>query len=201
LTEPIQGLTLRQDYRAPSGYITPRLTGDNEASLEWTGAGFLEPAASTGSMQRTDAGVLRRLFFGYNPTSLCFRVEASAAIGPYDVSLFLRLDPDGAEQLVFPALGEEFPPTPFGANWRIDLVPGFGAVLKRASERGSWLELDAALESVAGERAWEVRLPLSALGLRLEGEVRVAAALAHEGHIIEAIPSDTTQTFTLLEVT
>jgi alpha-amylase/alpha-mannosidase (GH57 family) len=54
LTEPIQGLTERQDYRPPSGYIVPRFSAAAEAGLEWTGAGFLEPVVSSGSMQRTD---------------------------------------------------------------------------------------------------------------------------------------------------
>jgi hypothetical protein len=201
LTVPIQGLAARQDYRAPSSYISPHLSGSNEASLEWTGAGFLEPTVSTGSMQRAETGELRRFFFGYNPSSLYFRVETWAAIGPYDVSLFLRVEPDGAEQLVFPAMEGEFPPTPFGANWRVDLAPGFGAALKLVSGRGSWLEVEAALESASAERVWEVRLPLSALGLRLGGRVEVAAALAREGHIIASIPSAGLHSFDLLEVT
>jgi len=200
LSEPIQGLAARQDYRAPSSYISPHLSGGDEASLEWAVAGFLEPAASTGAMQRAEAGELRRLFFGYNPTSLYFRVETWAALGLYDVSLFLRFDQDGPEQLVFPTLEGELPPTPFHANWRVDLNPGFGADLKLISERGSWLEVESALESAAGERAWEVRLPLSALGLRLGAQVRVAAALSREGRIIESIPADTLHTFELVEV-
>jgi alpha-amylase/alpha-mannosidase (GH57 family) len=201
LTEPIQGLTVRQDYRPTSGYIAPHLVGCDEASLEWTGAGFLELAASTGAMQRAGEGVLRRLYFGYNPTGLYFRVEARAAMGPYDVSLFLRVESDSAEQLVFPTLEGEFPPTPFGANWRVDLLPGFGAILKLVSERGSWLEVEAAVESATGERAWEVCLPLSAFGLRLGDQVGVAAALARDGHIIEAVPSNALNTFALVEVT
>ena len=200
LTEPIHGLALRQDYRAPSGYITPHLMGGHEASLEWTGAGFLEAGPSTGAMQRSTAGVLRRLYFGYNPGSLYFRVEAWSAIGPYETSLFLRVDSDGAKQLAFPALEDEFLQTPFGANWRIDLLPGLGATLKLARGRGSWLEVEAAMASAAGERAWEVCVPLSALGLRLGGRVQVTAALAHQGRIVEAVPADRLHAFTLSEV-
>jgi len=202
LIEPIQDVSVRQDYRPPSGYITPRLMASDETNLEWTGAGFLEPAASTGAMQRAEAetGVLRRFFFGYNPTCLYFRVEAREAIGPYDLSLFLWVEPDGAEQLVFPNWEGEFPPTPFGANWRVDLLPGLGAALKLVSERATWLEVEAALESAAGERAWEVCLPLSAFGLRLGEQVGVAAAMARDGHIVESIPSNALHTFTLAEV-
>jgi hypothetical protein len=56
------------------------------------------------------------------------------------------------------------------------------------------------IESAAGERAWEVCVPLSALGLRLGQQVKVAAALAHQGRIVEAIPADTLHAFTLVEV-
>jgi hypothetical protein len=200
LTEPIQGLATRQDYRPPSGYITPHLAGGDEAGLEWTGAGFLEPAASSGSMQRAEASVLRRLYFGYNPTCLMLRVETRYAIGPYDVSFFLRGESSTApEQLALPVLDEGAPPPPFGADWRVDLRPGRGAILRKTDERASWLELDGVVESAAGERAWEVSLPLGALGLNLGDQVGVAVMLAREGHPIESIPSDTLHTFTLTE--
>jgi hypothetical protein len=201
LIEPIQGLAVRQDYRPPSGYITPRLAASSDATLEWTGAGFATPRVSTGAMQRAGAGLLRRLYYGYNPTSLYFRLEASTALGPYDVSLFLMVKPKGAEQLIFPALEGDFPAAPFGANWRVDLAPGYGAVLKRVSERGSWLEIDADVESATGERVWEVCLPVSAFGLHLGDQAGVAALLSRDGRILESIPSDTLQTFTLTEVT
>jgi alpha-amylase/alpha-mannosidase (GH57 family) len=201
LTEPIRGLTRRREYRSPSSYIAPHLAGGDEASLEWTGAGYLEPVTSTGAMQRAEASVLRRLYFGYSPTKLFFRMEAWSAIGPYEVTLFLRVDAARAEQLVFPSLEGELLPAPVDANWRVDLVPGVGAVLKLIDERGRWLEVEAALESAAGERVWEVSLPISVLGLRLGGQIGVASALTREGRIIESIPSDTPHSFELREVT
>jgi hypothetical protein len=174
--------------------------GGDEAGLEWTGAGFLEPAASSGSMQRAEASVLRRLYFGYNPTCLMLRVETRYAIGPYDVSFFLRGESDTTpEQLVLPALAEDSPPPPFGADWRVDLRPGRGAVLSKTDGRAGWLEVEGTVESAAGERAWEVSVPLSALGLSLGDQVGVAVMLAREGRSLESIPSDTLHTFTLTE--
>ena len=152
-------------------------------------------------MQRAGAGVLRRLYFGYNPADLYFRLEASSAIAPYDASLVLQIKPKDAEQLSFPVLGGEFPAGPLGANWRVDLVPGTGSVLKLVNERGSWLEVEAAIESATGERVWEVRLPLSAFGIQLGDQIGVAAVLARDGHILESIPSDVLHTFTLETVT
>ena len=239
LTEPIEGLTERQDYRPPSGYIVPRFSAAAEAGLEWTGAGFLEPVVSTGSMQRTDL-VLRRLYFGYNPTALCFRLEARSALGPYDVSLFLVIEPSDFEQLSLPlsegerpstlqrgsgqALLRTSPPAPFGASWRIDLLPGRGATVRLVGERGGWLEVESAVQSAASERIWEVSVPLATFGLSLGAEahpepfdpstglrtsfaqdklrrrVGVAAALAREGNIIETLPAEMAHTFTLVEM-
>jgi alpha-amylase/alpha-mannosidase (GH57 family) len=215
LTEPIQGLTERQDYRPPSGYIIPRFSAAVEAGLEWTGAGFLEPAVSSGSMQRTDL-VLRRLYFGYNPTALCFRLEARSALGPYDVSLFLVIKRGDFEQLSLPlsegerpstlrwdsgqALLRTSPPAPFGASWRIDLRPGRGATVRLVSERGSWLEVESAVQSEASERVWEVSVPLATFGLSLGTKVGVTAALAREGHIIETLPAEAAHNFILAEV-
>jgi alpha-amylase/alpha-mannosidase (GH57 family) len=215
LTEPIQGLTERQDYRPPSGYVVPRFSAAGEAGLEWTGAGFIEPVVSAGSMQRTDL-VLRRLYFGYNPTALCFRLEARSALGPYEVSLFLVCGPSDFEQLSLPLLEGEHPstllrtspPAPFGASWRIDLLPGRGATVRLVSERGGWLEVESAVQSVASERVWEVSAPLATFGLNLGAEIGAArpahcgvtAALAREGNIIETLPAKAAHTFILVEM-
>ena len=210
LTEPIQGLTERQDYRPSSGYTIPRFSAAAEAGLEWTGAGFLEPVVSAGSMQRTDL-VLRRLYFGYNPTALCFRLKARSALGPYDVSLFLVIEPPhswGSEQLSLPfsERGDPSsplrtsPPAPFGARWRIDLLPGRGATVRLVSERGSWLEVESAVQSEASERVWEVSVPLATFGLSLGAKVGVTAILAREGHIIETLPAEAAHKFILAEI-
>jgi hypothetical protein len=219
LTEPIQALTERQDYRPPSGYIVPHLSAAVEAGLEWTGAGFLEPVVSAGSMQRTDL-VLRRLYFGYNPTTLCFRLEARSALGPYDVSLFLVIPQISHLESHLPS-SIPHPPL-FNANWRIDLLRGRGATVRLVSERGSWLEVESAVQSAASERVWEVSVSLATFGLSLDAEypavrqahqphgrracpehsrrIGVAAALAREGNIIETLPVEAVHTFTLTKM-
>ena len=201
LAEPIQGLTAPRAYRPTSGYITPHLTAAEEASLEWTGAGFVESSASSGAMQRADSGVLRRLYFGYNPGFLYFRLEARSALAPYQATLYIRTEGESGQPPVFAAAeASEAGATPFGANWRVDMIPGFGAALKLASQRGSWLEVEAAVESAAGERAWEVRLPFKDLGLSLGSRVGVAGSLARDERIIETIPPQSLHSFVLAEV-
>ncbi|MGC8880030.1 MAG: glycoside hydrolase [Anaerolineae bacterium] len=200
LLQPIRSTAEPRDYRAISAYIAPHLEAGAEASLEWSGAGFLDATPSTGTMQRGERGLLRRLYFGYNPTFVYFRLEAWVALGPYEVSLFLHPEtPSGAEgAFALPAEGTPLQ-TPFGASWRVDLQHGFGAVLKTASPRGSWLEVDAAIESAVAERVWEVRVPCSALGVSLGHRIGVAAALLQEGQILEALPAQSLHYFTLDE--
>ena len=202
LIEPIRATTEPRDHRPPHAYITPHLEAGGESSLEWAGAGLLEPTASTGAMQPAEATTLRRLYFGYNPNSLYFRLESRSAFGLCQVTLFLQTEAESDQRPPFPALEEEVEvgQTPFGANWRLDLVPGFGATLRLASQRGSWLEVESSVESTAGERVWEVCLPLEVLGLSLGSQVGVAATLGRDDQIIESIPSQGLHYFTLADI-
>ncbi|MGQ9503254.1 MAG: hypothetical protein ACUVSB_14485, partial [Anaerolineae bacterium] len=197
---PIRSTAEPRDYRAISAYIAPHLAAGPEASLEWSGAGFLEATSSTGTMQRGERGLLRRLYFGYNPIFVYFRLESWVALGAYEVSIFLHTEsPAGQEGVsVLPADGTSLG-TPFGANWRVDLHHGFGATLKTASPRGSWLEVEGTIASAATERVWEVRVPCHALGISLGDRIGVAAALLQGDQIVEALPIQAFHYFTLTE--
>jgi len=92
------------------------------------------------------------------------------------------------------------PPVPFGASWRIDLLPGRGATVRLVGERGGWLEVESAVQSVDATRVWEVSVPLATFGLSLGARVGVAAALAREGNIMETLPAEAAHTFTLAEI-
>lgn len=195
LIEPITGLTTRQDLRETSGYITPRLTAAAEASLEWTGAGYVDSIGSSGVMQRAEETILRRLYFGYNPTDLYFRLESRQALASFKVSLYLVVAPPG-EQLALPSLESISAPETFGANWRVDLGSGQVELAHFTPEQG-WTRQTAHLQSASGERIWEVRLPLSALGLKLGDAVSVGAAIFREHSLLEQLPEETAQRFEL----
>jgi hypothetical protein len=72
--------------------------------------------------------------------------------------------------------------------------------VRLVSERGSWLEVESALQSEASERVWEVSVPLVTFGLTLGTKVGVTAALAREGHIIETLPAEAAHSLILAEV-
>jgi alpha-amylase/alpha-mannosidase (GH57 family) len=202
LLEPVRSSAEPRDYRATSAYISPHLDAGAEASLEWSGAGFLDATTSTGAMQRAGSSLLRRLYFGYNPSFLYLRVESWVALGPYHVSYFLRAQPAPGEDSSSPSpeVGSDLTQTPFDANWRVDLQPGFGAALRTVSQRGRWLEVDARAESAATERVWEVRLPTPPLGARIGCQIGVMAALSRDDQIVESLPLQSLHYFTLVEV-
>jgi hypothetical protein len=79
------------------------------------------------------------------------------------------------------------------------LQPGRGAILRKADDQADEPETEGTVESAVGERAWEVSVPLSALGLSLGDQVGVAVLLAREERSLESIPSDTLHTFALTE--
>jgi alpha-amylase/alpha-mannosidase (GH57 family) len=200
LLEPIRSVAEPRDYRETSAYISPHLEAGPEASLEWSGAGYLDSSPSTGAMQRAAQMMLRRLYFGYSPSFLYFRLESWVALGPYEVGIFLRTETEPGEAPLFPPPdAAEAGQTPFGANWRVDLLHGYGAVLKMASQRGSWLEVEAPVESAAAERVWEVRLPLKALGISLGSRVGVAVALNRDSELVESLPLQALHSFALTE--
>jgi hypothetical protein len=117
------------------------------------------------------------------------------------VSFFLRAEPAaGRGAFLSSEDGVGLAQTPFGANWRLDLQPGFGATLRAASQRGSWLEVEAAVESAATERVWEVRVPIDALGVGIESRIGVAAALTRDDAIVESLPLQSLHQFILAEV-
>ena len=72
--------------------------------------------------------------------------------------------------------------------------------MRLVGERGGWLEVESAVQSVASERVWEVSVPLATFGLSLGAQVGVAAALAREGSIMETLPAEAAHTFTLVEM-
>lgn len=198
LTEPITGLTSRQDVRQTSGYITPHLTAAADATLDWTGAGYVDNTGSSGTMQRAEELVLRRLYFGYNPTELYFRLESRQALASYDVSLFLVVTPAGqaVEQLALPSIEDLPARPPFGANWRVDFRPGQSCLLRFIAERG-WVDSQTTLLCASGERVWEMRVPRQALGLKDNDLISVGAAIFREGNLVEQLPGEAAHRFEL----
>jgi alpha-amylase/alpha-mannosidase (GH57 family) len=199
LEEPIAGLAVPIHYRLPAAYITPHLSAAPAPSLEWTGAGFLDPLPSTGAMQRGHT-VVRRLYYGYNPADLFLRLELTEPLARYQIAFYLTAPgrPKVNQRLrsadTNPALG----PSGVGLAWEISLPQGrHEAVLYRADGQEVWRAV-ANLSAVAvGERVAELSVSLKGLGLQLGDNVDVVVGLYRDGVLVEALPTADTLSFVL----
>ena len=199
LAVPIATTVARVQYRPISGRISPRLSGQAEASLEWTGAGYVEPSTSTGVTQ-VGATVMQRLYFGYDPAALYLRLEAAQDISRYRVMLYLATGQQGtaSARLRFGSSSPGFEPPDIGFAWEACLQPGaVEASLSYALGGDSW-QLSKQLPLVAaGPRVVELCLPLAYVGLRQGDEVSLIATIARDDVLVEALPRSGYVSFTL----
>jgi alpha-amylase/alpha-mannosidase (GH57 family) len=203
LLRPIAGFAPPAHERNPSAYIAPHLSATAAASLEWTGAGYLDPAPSSGTMQRGRV-VIRRLYYGYNPADLFVRLELNEPISPYQVRFYLavpgyaranrryRLVGEGSDRLVPGS----------GLAWEIDLPVGAReATLSRADGQEVWRTV-APLPAVAcDERVIELAVPLGRLGLQLGESLDLVVLLARDRVLVEALPESEALTLSLRPLT
>ncbi len=199
LEEPIAGLAAPIHCRLPAVYITPHLSAAPAASLEWTGAGFLDPLPSTGAMQRGHT-TIRRLYYGYNPADLTLRLELNEPLAPYQVAVYLTAPGRRKVNLRLrsadtnPALG----PNGVGLAWEISVPQGrHEAILYRADGQEVWRPV-ANLSAVAvGKKVIELAVSLKGLGLQLGDNVELVVALYLDGVLVESLPASDTLSLVL----
>ncbi len=196
LEQPIAGLAAATHYRPVSTYISPHLSAAPGASLEWSGAGYLEPAASAGSMQLGHTA-FKRLYFGYNPADLFLRLELNEPLAPYQVAFYLAV-PGLKKVNRRVRLGDTNPGlelSSVGLGWEIVLPPGGQQLtLNRADGQEVWRAAATLAPVPAGETAVELAVPLQRLGLKLGDSAELVATLVRDNVLVEALPaSDTLQ--------
>lgn len=200
LKEPISRPSAER-FKPISAYITPRLSAEEDASLEWTGAGYLEPVVSTGTMLRA-APLLKRLYFGYNPADLFLRLEVNEPLSPYFVGIYLSTpSPVQANERVRYAdsyTGVEFQAMPF--CWEVALMPGSRQLsLDRAMGQEVWRLVRPIITAVIGKQNIELSIPLADLGLRLEDTVSIVTTVAKNEVLLEILPLGEYLSFTLAD--
>lgn len=190
LARPISGPAAAR-WRLPGDYISPRLSTEPHPTLEWTNAGYLDAARSTGAMQQ-GGGVLRRLYYGYNPADLYLRLEANEDLTPAVVSIYIATTPpsgttttsrdEGATSIVPSG-------TPFA--WRIAIAPDTTgpALFGHAATDGGWT-MDGFLSEVAAKGPIvELAIPIDRIGVRIGATIGIVIAIARDGRIVETLPS------------
>lgn len=188
LREPIATAGERVSHRPVSGRIAPRLQAQLEPGHEWTGAGFVEPSASTGAMQM-GATVLRRLYYGYNPAALYFRLETNEDVSHYKVAFYLATPrQERANVLPRHATGAQATPgVPLG--WEVALNPGAREGAISQAMGGDMWQPWRKLDNVAiGTRSVEVEVPLESVGLQLGDTVALVATLVRDETLVEVLP-------------
>jgi alpha-amylase/alpha-mannosidase (GH57 family) len=199
LEVPIAGLATPAHYRPPSAYVTPRLSAAPAASLEWTGAGYLEPAPSAGTMQKGQT-VLKRLYYGYNPADLFLRLELNERVARYRLAFYLAVPrrPKVNRRVRFADTSSDLEQSSVGLGWEIALPPDHHeAILNQADGQEVWRPVTTLTAVAAGETTVELAVSLEGLGLRLGDAVELVATLARDDVLVEVLPESDTLCFSL----
>lgn len=189
LTRPIAGALVEVRARPATAYISPRLVAELPTPLDWTGAGYLEPETAAGAMQRGRT-IASRLYYGHNPATLFFRLEAAEDLAGYGVALYLgREDGHGLsqfrERLAHPGLA---PDCDF--LWSVEVPASADRVnLWQAAEDQHWVLVES-LDSLARKgTVLEAAAPLAALGLKLGDTLNCVWVIVREGVVQETLPT------------
>ncbi|MGD2207225.1 MAG: glycoside hydrolase family 57 protein [Anaerolineae bacterium] len=196
---PIAGLAEPVHCRPASAYVTPHLSAAPAVSLEWTGAGYLEPLPSVGTMQRGHT-LIKRLYYGYNPADLFLRLELDEPSLPYRVAFYLAV-PGWRKvnrRVRFADTNPALELSSVGLGWEIALPPErHEAILHRADGQEVWRPVKTLTAVAVGETTVELAVSLGGLGLRLGDAVELVATLARDNVLVEALPASDTLSFNL----
>jgi alpha-amylase/alpha-mannosidase (GH57 family) len=199
LETPIAGLAAPAYYRPASAYISPHLSAAPTVSLEWTGAGYLEPLPSVGTMQQGHT-TFKRLYFGYNPADFFVRLELNEPLAPYQVALYLAV-PGRCKinrRVRFADTNPLLELSSVGLGWEILLLPGrHEASLNHADGQEVWRPTSPLTTVTVGETTVELAVSLKKLGLQLGDAVEVVATLVQDDVLVEALPASDTLSFSL----
>jgi len=174
---------------AVSTYITPTLQASAALLPDWTGAGVLEPRSSSGTMQ-IGATILKRLYYGYDPSHLYLRLESRETLASYLVAIYLTTprapvtNPgpryDGSE--ISSGIGMR-------PAWELELRPGEGtAWLNRADGQGGWVSAGRLDKIAVGPQVFELAVPLDRIGVALDEALEWVVMLIQHGKRVETLP-------------
>ncbi len=186
LKQPIRGLSRHTLSREPGGYISPRISGAADAS-EWGNAGYIEPQASSGSMQISYLP-LKRLYYGSNPANLFFRLEANEDIRA-DVALYIR---SHRVERYNPTVRYGGPVDVSRSGFSHELLINADSgqvILSEAEGQGMWRMQGAVGLAAHGQQVLEMSVPLEALGLQLGDTIQVAATITTHSILQQVLPT------------
>ena len=186
LDAPILVDAVDECQRHVTAMISPALAATPAPSAAWRGAGLLELADSTGAMQRSQEGGMRRLYYGYDAANLYLRLESAAELARQQVAIYFTL-PRAAQANHRPRLAGAGSPN-LALHREIALQGSGSAVLNVAAGHETW-QAQAALPAAVEGRVAEVRVPLAELGLRLGDTVQLLVVASRNGDGAQVLPA------------
>jgi alpha-amylase/alpha-mannosidase (GH57 family) len=191
LTQPISGHAPERQRSISDLMELATLSGNDQAAVAWSSAGFVEPDASTGTMQHGTT-FFRRMYYGYDRTNLYVRWESVGRIDENDLTLYV-----GAQDLVPSNRISQVDHTwetrgiIVSFAWRILVLgrDGRRGAIARANAAAGWDLAEGQCEVAIGENAAEARIPLATLCLAWGKEIQIAATATRDGQLVEVIPN------------
>jgi alpha-amylase/alpha-mannosidase (GH57 family) len=177
-------------HRSVTGFISPELMAEDVAGQAWAGAGYLDPEASTGSMQRSRLGI-RRLYYGYDSSALYFRIESDEDLSSLSVGLYLSL-PHGDRGNRYPRHARVTSGVELSHSSPLHkeiVVNGWTEPVEMYSADGQevWAHqtiLSSRVEPMVGE----MRVPFDVLGIELGDLVGISLVASRDQVIFEVLP-------------
>jgi hypothetical protein len=172
--------------------LAPRLSAEPRPTLEWTNAGYLDARRSSGAMQ-LGAGVLSRVYFGYNPADLHVRIEATEELSSYSVAIYLTGAGDGPANW-WPRFADDRAPNHRSAvplRWEIAVPPHSfeRALISHARGDEEWEHVGEVSDVARRGGVLGLCLPLDRVGLAIGGTTGIFVALARDRRIVETLPA------------
>lgn len=194
LKQPIQKKEGKERAREISTFIAPRLEGADE---DWKGAGVLEPDISTGTMQQATAH-MARLYYGYNPKDLFFRIETRVDIAHFRVVLYLATP---RSNKVNSRPRDSDADVWLNLTYEIAIEPGqMRPMVYVADGQQVWKPTPSAARAHVRPRAVEFALPRQEFRVDWMDTVGILAVLSQDGRVVELLPAQGVQTFSLGEL-
>lgn len=191
--------------RPPSGYVSPRLSIEPVVSVEWSPAGYLDPEVSGGGAMQMANFIIKRLYYGYNPADVFFRLELNEHPASVLTGLYLKTSSSENrvnQQTRFGGTNSdiELPDISFDCELMFE-SPNPGVQMSFAEGRETWHPIKTLHSVAVGQRSIEISVPLSDLSLKLGDSLSLVVVVARSGVILEALPSSGHLSFNLRAMT
>ncbi len=189
---PIISVAPKLSSRDTSGYVRLGMVGVEMSPVSWANGGYLDPAASTGSMQQA-SNLLKRLYFGYDERNLYLRLESHASLSGYVVDAYVCHLGEISEGEPAGTIRRQANVRSLtcGASREIAMRADLQSVdLSRWQEDGGWIRISSGARAAVSETVLEAAVPLSDLGADLGTGIGLSVVLFKDSLVVQRLPEE-----------